>query len=613
VGAARRAGLDTSALAGFARGRHQINAGAISSLILPQQQGHARRRRDTKWWAAQPGAGKEGTMKERLMAISIVSLVAGFLALPTPTRGDCTGLAPNNECAPGGGSKSTDCQMEWRFTPMPKRYVNATPTPDIRSGRQRSQIICWEGDPRCDFDANLTNHSCTFRSEIFINNEDPNLSLCSIEASMVSFEVKNPNPRGFGLTAVELQNIATLENQINLSLGLTVIRGDQLVTLGPGNSALNVGSSPLNLIVPQRQVSVGTFKKGKARIRVQGKNVLQRSDIDSLLLLCHPSTCGDGEVEDDHETCDDGNRANGDGCNQGCQVEVVVSPTPTRTPTPAIPSATPTITPTPAPTGTATESPTPGAGPPTAFRASTLSIADPHVWAVIGQCLDLTSTVNPFLQTPLDQDQDDPPDGLLDLSILIVFRPLDQSGPGGTAEALIDADCTAPLSSTSCTAGDATVQSADYTNQTTGTCLTPIGGTTGGYTPAVNSATAPCFVTEEINVSFELSGLTIPLQGGRVAGQYVGTPATSLSQGLLFGFLDEATADLVILPSDLPAPFGGATLSSLLAGGTGNCKTAAPKGSCTAGCRDDRDTGPLGGSGWYFYLNYTGNQVSFTE
>lgn len=56
---------------------------------------------------------------------------------------------------------------------MPQRYVNATPTPDVLRGKQRNRIIYYEGDPGCDFDANLGNNSCTFRTEIFINNQDP--------------------------------------------------------------------------------------------------------------------------------------------------------------------------------------------------------------------------------------------------------------------------------------------------------------------------------------------------------------------------------------------------------------------------------------------------------
>jgi cysteine-rich repeat protein len=551
-------------------------------------------------------------MEKGLGAVSLIAFLLIPLTLPGSAHGDCTGLAPANECASGGGSKTADCQMEWRFTPMPKRYANATPTPDVLRGRQRSRIICYEGDPRCDFDANLANNSCTFRTEIFINNEDPNLPNCSPAGGLTSFEMKSPKPGSSNLTPSESQTITTFENQANAGFGLTVVRSGEIITLGPGNNTLNLGSPPLNVVVPMRQTSGGGYSTGKRRVRIQSRNLLSRSDTDSLLLLCRPSTCGNGAIEGDHETCDDGNRNNLDGCNQGCQVEGPAGPTPTRTPT-RTPTVTATITETPTITGTPTDTPTAGAGPPTAFRATTLTIADPHVWADpfgSGLCLDVTNTVNGLLAGPMNSDGDDPPDGLLDLSILVVFRPLNQAGAGGTAEAYIDADCTAPVAGTSCTPGGATVQLVDYTNQAAGTCLTSVAGTTGGYSPAVNSSTAPCFVTDQIDVTFDFSGIAIDLQDGRVAARYIGTPATALDQGLLYGFLSEATADMVILPSDLPAPFGGATLSSLLAGGTGNCKTAMPRGTCTAGCRDDRD---LTQTGWYFYLNFTGTNVTYSD
>lgn len=554
-------------------------------------------------------------MKKGVARFGVAVLLLQSLSFPATGRGDCTALAPDNQCAPGGGSKTTDCQMEWRFTPMPQRYANATPTPDVMRGRQRNRIICYEGDPRCDFDPNLNNNSCTFRTQIYINNHDANLPACSVTGGLVRFEVKSPSPWSPTLLPSELQMIATLENQASSGFGLTVVRGNTVVALGPGNNTPNLGSPPLNLVVPMVGNTRGALVAGKSRVRIQSTDLLNRSDADTLLLICRPSTCGNRVIEADHETCDDGNRADGDGCNRACHVEAPAGPTATRTVTATV-TPTPTITPTPQPTATATNTPTPGGEPPTAFRASTLALADPHAWADpfgTGLCLDLTSTVNSLLNTPIQSDGDDPPDGYLDLSILIVFRPLDQTGPGGTADAVIGADCTAPASSTTCSVGGATVQPVAYTNQAAGTCLAAIPGTTGGYSPAINTTTAPCFVTGQLDVSFEFSGITIPLQGGRVAGGYVGTPATSLSQGLLYGFLDEATADLVVLPADLPAPFGGATLSSLLAGGTGNCKTAQPRGPCTVGCRDDRDIGPGGMLGWYFYLNYSATQVPFVE
>jgi hypothetical protein len=239
---------------------------------------------------------------------------------------------------------------------------------------------------------------------------------------------------------------------------------------------------------------------------------------------------------------------------------------------------------------------------------------DPHIWmAPSGACNDFNVIVNALIASNLNSDQSDPPDGELDLSVLLVFRPLAQTSPGGSLDIMFGASCTTPVASTSCTPGDATIEPVNYTNQASGTCLTPIAGTTGGYTPAITNTNGPCFVSSEINISFDLSGLVIPLQAGKFAGTYVGNPAMTLSSGLIRGFLDEATAENIFLPSTLPAPFGGAQLSTLLPGGAGNCKTVPPRGPCTSMCRDDRDTGPGGELGWYFYLNYTGTKVPFSE
>lgn len=563
-------------------------------------------------------------MKQTLIATGLATLMAATAGSPGAVRAACTDPAPSNECSPGGGGSRTNCQMEWRFTPMPRRLVNGTPIPDLARGRLRNRIVCYEGDPRCDFDPDLDNQSCTFRTEIVINNHDPDLPKCSPLAGVALFEVTRPKDSPFTIGSTDLINLATLEAGFSADFGVPVVRKGALIFDGATNVTPNLAGTSVDLIVPQRVNSRGIARLGKRRIRTRSTNAIGQRDRDSLLLVCRPSTCGDGIIDTKYEICDDGNRINGDGCNQGCQPDSIVpetaTPTPTVTPTstgtspPGTPTLTPTSTPTSAATATATITSTP-AGPPTAFRGSTLQIMDPHIFVDPGSsvCTDFTLLVNSLVGVSLSQDQSDPPDGLLDLSVLLVFRPLAQASSGGSLDVLFGADCTAPAAGTSCSPGEATVQSVNYANQAAGTCLTPIGGTTGGFTPAIANTNAPCFVSEQIDIAFDLSGLLIPLQDGQFAGTYVGTPATSLSSGLIIGFLDEVTAAGVILPASLPAPFGGAQLSSLLPGGVNNCKTVPPNGPCITGCRDDRDMGPGGQLGWYFYLNYSGPLVPFTE
>jgi hypothetical protein len=277
-----------------------------------------------------------------------------------------------------------------------------------------------------------------------------------------------------------------------------------------------------------------------------------------------------------------------------------------------------------------------------------LSIKDPPLYYDIGACLNITSFVNPFIASAIINDEifqcctdasatncEEPQrscavitdctqapyntcagDGIMDLSIVAVFRPLAQAQAGGNFE-LNFADCTAPLVSTSCTGGD-TVQPATYSNVNSGTCLTPVPGTTtSGQGTTVLTPSAPCFVSDELSITFDFSGIQIPLSAVRGAATYEGgTPATALSaatdNGLLYGFLLESVADQILLPELAGFVPEGTPLSQMLPGGTGNCKTATPRGPCTTGCLDTRDNGP-GGLGWYFYINFGAPKVPFSD
>ncbi len=281
--------------------------------------------------------------------------------------------------------------------------------------------------------------------------------------------------------------------------------------------------------------------------------------------------------------------------------------TPTETPTPTI---TPTITNTPPPTltgtrthtGTITPSPSPTPTntpkPPTAFRFRTLALADPHVNAALaagGVCLDLGGVVNNLITTALTSDGTDV-DTYLDLSPMGIFRPLDQAAASGNLD-ITFANCLGPVPGESCVPGS-TSQSTTYTNKSTGVCLQPIAGT-NRFT--VQTTSAPCFVSASVQQTFVLGGISFPLTNVQVAGTYVGDPATSISTGLLMGFLAESDANNILLPADfLINP--GQPISTLFAGGAGNCSAL-----------NDKDTGPGGAVGWWFYLHYTAAPVTYTE
>jgi|GEM_PF-1090564 len=282
----------------------------------------------------------------------------------TPTPGFCTADLATNPCVPGGGTKATDCFVEWAATPVPKRGRNGLPT---------TKIVCYEGDPRCDADPDLGNQQCSIRVRLCINNSDPRLPQC-VATDVDTAEVKSPDPRRLRDSA-DASNLNALEFHLGMGgLGLTVWRPSAPVFFGAVNTQPNACSPLFTLDVPLRQGSGGKLFSRTKTFRIKVTTSTGRVDRDVLKVQCRPSTCGDGKIQADHETCDDGNRLNGDGCDQACQVEI--SPTPTGTPTATVatsptpthtvgaPTATPSATPEPtatlppSATPTVTDSPT---------------------------------------------------------------------------------------------------------------------------------------------------------------------------------------------------------------------------------------------------------------
>jgi hypothetical protein len=159
---------------------------------------------------------------------------------------------------------------------------------------------------------------------------------------------------------------------------------------------------------------------------------------------------------------------------------------------------------------------------------------------------------------------------------------------------------------------------ATATNQgSAAVCLAPVAGTTNAaYTPALVSPTAPgggtCYSATAGNVTFNLAGIPITLQDARIGGEWFGSPATEIRDGMIRGFLSEATANATTIPEGTTGidSIDGSTLASLLRGGTGSCSQPSPM-------TGDKDTyTPPGGTqqtGWYLYLNFTAVRRPYTE
>jgi cysteine-rich repeat protein len=285
------------------------------------------------------------------------ALLAVVLALATSPAGVaaqavCGGAA----CVPGGGNQRTDCVFEWLVSPPPEVDGRGLPERKIR---------CHEGDPICDTDADIANHSCSFPVTLCINNDDPRLPLCD-PFEVDSFAVFKPYPDRLK-DAADVANLETLETRAHEDFGITILRGHSPFPAGAPNPARGLCGEPFDFIVPLRVSGSGRAGRGRKVLRARMVQTNGVRDNDTLRFECLPSTCGDGVV-DTHEECDDGNRENGDGCGQGCRLQQVYTPTPTAnaTATPsdtATPSATPSVTATPTSTATPTATPSASATP----------------------------------------------------------------------------------------------------------------------------------------------------------------------------------------------------------------------------------------------------------
>ncbi len=251
----------------------------------------------------------------------------------------------------------------------------------------------------------------------------------------------------------------------------------------------------------------------------------------------------------------------------------------------------------------------------TGFRIDTLFLRDPH--AFILNCVDLTDgdsalSVEGIIRANLTGDDDD--DGLLDLSPVLVFKPLEAEGAGSTEGEIVFADCTFPAATTECTGTPVSPRyEATLTNQTAGQCLGIVAGTESSgavyaepYEPIspVSAGANACFSSNGQTIVIDIPPLSLTLEDARVAAIYGPDPVTGLAGGLLRGFISEDDADATMIPLPL---LGDTPLSELLWGGDGN-------GCSDAGSPDgDLDEGPGGVPGWYFYLEFTAERVPYGE
>lgn len=292
--------------------------------------------------------------------------------------------------------------------------------------------------------------------------------------------------------------------------------------------------------------------------------------------VCAASRCGDSFVDTGAtppEQCDDGNALSGDGCSATCQTEMVM---------------------------------------PTGFRITNLDLVSPRIVASVLFCIDATGQVNGLIDDEIGMNYS--------LHIVDVFRPLNPAAAVTPAEVHFNAACDAAPTPDACSpdAMPDTIMS-NANNRSAGTCFTADSTLVGPYS-GLSSATAPCFVTDEVTLTVSLSGISIPLQRARVAATYSGTPVNRLINGTVTGFLTEVAAADLVLPSDI-AIVGGDRLYQHLRGGNRAVRDSMGT-SINDGCGggDDADlldpSMPMSATnprGFWFFLSFQADRVTWTE
>jgi hypothetical protein len=238
-----------------------------------------------------------------------------------------------------------------------------------------------------------------------------------------------------------------------------------------------------------------------------------------------------------------------------------------------------------------------------AFRFTSLNVRDPHFFvdAPLVGCIDATDSVplgdsvNEQFNAAIAADDPAMPDGALDLSLMLLFRPLDQTDGAAGDMDFANGTCLVPAEATVCDLREGTeFNPTGFSSAAAGTCLEPDAAhlSSENYNPQPGTTSGPCFHAGPGNVTIQTS-FALELQDAEIAGQYVGDPADEFVQGTLRGFMPIAVAEATMLPPDLVESTGATTIAQLLPGGTGNCA----------------DHSDLDGDGWWFYADFTAQRV----
>lgn len=213
---------------------------------------------------------------------------------------------------------------------------------------------------------------------------------------------------------------------------------------------------------------------------------------------------------------------------------------------------------------TATTDPDSSTGEPSelvAYRITGFALRDPHMFL---ENDDITiNAINAPLNNAITMDATN--DTFLDFSTLFMFRPLDQTDMAMGEFYLVNAQCTAPVDTTTCDSYPGTTASFTmYTMTSVGPCMAPNVDELSDYPVAPEPPTGtpgPCFQSTPAEWSLRTPFFTVPMTEVMVGAQLIGDPADALMQGNISGFVSSADADATMVISPMT---GALPMSDLL-------------------------------------------------
>jgi subtilisin family serine protease len=151
--------------------------------------------------SAKPGAGYDEVLQGmRSTGLPVTDARNGVTVPRIDAIAAFRALVRTTELTRGGGSRRTDCLLEWNFVPA-----------EAVAGDTRPLARCRDGDPLCD--ADFETGRCTFLLSLCFNVPDPLLQDCDIGEILHSLRIETPRANAPAGT-VEAENRRHLEHAL---------------------------------------------------------------------------------------------------------------------------------------------------------------------------------------------------------------------------------------------------------------------------------------------------------------------------------------------------------------------------------------------------------------